>query len=77
MFAAMGIATGLGDLSQGPPPVPVTPNTVPAILMTVVASVTFEIAPITHHNETTVLAWRREHWVQQRQPAPPPRRVRH
>jgi hypothetical protein len=33
--------------------------------MTVVASVTFEVAPITHHNEMTVLAWRREHWVQQ------------
>jgi hypothetical protein len=76
MFAAMGIATGLGDLLQGPPPVPVTPNLAPAILMTVVASVAFEVAPITHHYEMTVLAWRREHWVQQRQPAPP-LRVRH
>jgi hypothetical protein len=44
--------------------------------MTVAASVAFEVAPITHHYEMTVLAWRREHWVQQRQPAPP-LRVRH
>ena len=70
MFAAVGIVTWLGDLSQGPPLVPVTSNLVPAIFMTVVAGATFEVAPITHHSETTVLAWRREHWMQQQQPAP-------
>ena len=76
MFAAMGIVTWLGDLLQGPAPVAVTSKLVPAIFMTVVAGATFEVAPITHHNETTMLAWRREHWVQQRQPTPP-LRVRH
>jgi hypothetical protein len=77
MFAVMGIATGLGDLSQGPRRLPMTPYRVAGILAAVVASIKFEVAPISSPHRETVLASRREHWMQQQQPAAPPPGVLH